>query len=236
MGKDTRRARCGRWGLGSAIGRDAYRRLSSSWRLEAVLVPRLTITVARLELLKRFLECGWHCWVCCVKAVPRVRVERQPVRRVGQADRMEQRDVGESVTEETRSLVGDGNVKSKCLMYHRDEPEPRCRRAPSVRERGADFLDARGMTQEGCEPRKVWRVRAGSVPSVGKLVRFILMGFTNTDRGCVGMTFVQQYMGLLLDINTRANIAAAKQFGEQCPRNLCRLLFHWYTRMQLSRL
>ena len=104
--------------------------------------------------------------------MPRVRVERQPVRRVGQADRMEQRNVGKSVVEETRSLVGDRDVKTKCLMYSRDKPEPRCRRAPSVRERGADSLDARGMTQEGCEPRKVWRVHAGSMPSVGKLVRF----------------------------------------------------------------
>ena len=121
-------------------------------------------------------------------------------------------------------------------MYQWEQPEPRCYRTLPDRERGAGFLDAHGMTQVLWESRKVWRVRAGSVPSVGKLVRFILMGFINTDRGCVGMTFVQQHMGLLLDINTRANIAAGKQFGEQCPRNLCSLLFRWYTRMQLSRL
>lgn len=61
--------------------------------------------------------------------MPRVRVERQPVRRVGQADRMEQRNVGKSVVEETQSLVGDGNVKTKSLMYQ-----------GTSRNRGADGL------------------------------------------------------------------------------------------------
>lgn len=32
------------------------------------------------------------------------------------------------------------------------------------------------------------------------------MGFTNTDRGCVGMTFVHQ----LLEFDTRANVEAEK--------------------------
>ncbi len=56
-------------------------------------------------------------------------------------------------------------------MYQWEKPELRCRRIPSGHERDAGFLDARGMTQLACEPRKVWRVRAESVLSVGRLVQ-----------------------------------------------------------------
>lgn len=62
------------------------------------------------------------------------------------------------------------------------------------------------------------------------------MGFTDTDRGCVGMTFVLQHLDLLLEIDTRTCIEAGKQFGKQCQRSLYWPLFHWYVRMQASRL
>lgn len=65
-------------------------------------------------------------------------------------------------------------------MYQWNKPEPRCRRAPD-RESAAGFLDAPGMTQDTREPRKVWRVRAESVSSVGKLVR-PLMGFAEPTK------------------------------------------------------
>lgn len=105
--------------------------------------------------------------------MPRLRVERQPVRRVGQADGMERRDVGKRfVVKNTISGGGRGeNVKAEGLMYQWDKPGPRCRRTPSDRECAADFLDALDMTQVGRRPRKVWCVRAASVSSAGKLVR-----------------------------------------------------------------
>lgn len=61
------------------------------------------------------------------------------------------------------------------------------------------------------------------------------MGFTDTDRGCVGMTFMLQHLDLLLEIDTRTSIEAGKQFGKQRQRSLCWPLFHWYVRMQFSR-
>lgn len=69
--------------------------------------------VARLELLKRFLEGGRHRGVSGVRAVPGLRVERLPVRRVGQADGMERRDVRKRVVVKKHDLCGGREIKSK---------------------------------------------------------------------------------------------------------------------------